>query len=120
MSTPKFVVIVKESGTVFGPFGRTEAGRFAEFLTTEVDPAEVRMLCSPVLELLNWRDNVAVRLDWPPGLITAKPCTPADPAEGVRLLRQGQLVNRLSPREAFKLAGELITAAITTEEEPPF
>lgn len=118
----KFVVVMPGPGNnVFGTFAtQAEAQRFASFISAEVDPAEVRALCSPVLEMLNWRDHVAVRLDWPPGLITAKPCTPADPAEGVRLLRQGELVNRLSPHEAFKLAGELISAAIATEEEPPF
>lgn len=57
----QFIVIVKEHGIVpFGPFvSRVEAERFAAFLTAEVDPAEVRMLCSPVLELLNWRDHLA-------------------------------------------------------------
>lgn len=54
----QFVVVTGETGIVFGPFrSRTEAGRFAEFATTEIDPAEVRLLCSPVLELLNYRDR---------------------------------------------------------------
>lgn len=52
------VVVATASGTVFGPFAsRPEADRFARFITEEVDPAEVRILCSPALELLNWRDH---------------------------------------------------------------
>lgn len=58
MSAPRLVVVATESGTVFGPFAtRVEADRFAAFVTEEVDPAEVRILCSPVVELLNWRDH---------------------------------------------------------------
>jgi hypothetical protein len=60
MTAPALVVVAKESGIVFGPFAsRGEAVRFAAYLTEEVDPAEVRILCSPVLELLNWRDHSA-------------------------------------------------------------
>ena len=123
VSAPRFVVVVKESGTVFGPFGRTEAGRFAEFLTAEVDPAEVRMLCSPVAELLNWRDTVA-RGDtdpWPgEAPLTAEQCTPSRPSEGVRIMRGGKVLTRIWPHNAYRLARDLIAAAITTDEEPPF
>lgn len=60
MSAPRLVVVATESGTVFGPFAsRPEAERFAAFITEEVDPAVVRVLCSPTLELLNWRDHHA-------------------------------------------------------------
>ena len=58
--TAQRVVVLREQGTVFGPFGdHGEAARFAAYLTEEVDPAEVRLLCSPALDLLNWRDMVA-------------------------------------------------------------
>jgi hypothetical protein len=58
--SPALAVVAIKSGTVFGPFySRTEAQRFAAFVTAEVDPAEVRTLCSPVIELLNWRDHCA-------------------------------------------------------------
>ena len=57
VNAPPCVVVLKEQGTVFGPFAtRTEAAAFAAFATREIDPAEVRMLCSPVAELLSWRD----------------------------------------------------------------
>lgn len=55
--TPLWAVVVGDQKITFGPFtSRVEANRFAEFATREIDPAEVRMLCSPVTELLNWRD----------------------------------------------------------------
>jgi hypothetical protein len=41
----------------YGPFDdRASADRFREFLTAEVDPAEIEQLHDPVTELLNWRD----------------------------------------------------------------
>jgi hypothetical protein len=58
MANPQLVVVVEGHGTVFGPFAtRVEADRFARFISDEVDPAQVRALCSPVVELLNWRDH---------------------------------------------------------------
>lgn len=51
--------VTLENGTVFGPFAaRPDAERFAAFASAEIDPAEVRVMCSPVTELLNWRDTM--------------------------------------------------------------
>ena len=33
------------------------AERFAEYVTREIDPAEVHMALDPVAELLTWREN---------------------------------------------------------------
>lgn len=44
-------------------------------------------------------------------LYTAEPCDETDPAPGVRLLRVGVVLNRLSPDEALALAAELLVAA---------
>jgi hypothetical protein len=56
MSALQFAVAM-DSGAIFGPFtSRTEADRFAAFVAEEVGPARVCPLCSPVLELLNFRD----------------------------------------------------------------
>ena len=61
MTAPQYVVVLREQGSVFGPFDhRPTAARFAEYLTAEVDPADVRPLCSPVADLLGWREHVAV------------------------------------------------------------
>lgn len=50
-----YVVRLKEQGTVYGPFAEfKEAGQFASFLTSAVDPAEVLPVRSPVLELLTY------------------------------------------------------------------
>lgn len=52
-------VVIIRGQAVFGPFrDRKEAEHFAAFATTEIDPAEVRPLLSPVLELLGWRDMI--------------------------------------------------------------
>jgi hypothetical protein len=52
----QFVVVAKGHLVTWGPFGsREDAGKFAEFVTAEIDPAEVRTLSSPVGELLAWR-----------------------------------------------------------------
>jgi hypothetical protein len=46
----------------YGPFDSQDAAeRFAEFLRTEVDPATVEPLHSPLDEVLRWRE--AVRRD---------------------------------------------------------
>jgi hypothetical protein len=56
MAEGRFAVVLKEQGVMWGPFAtREEAGEFAEFVTAEIDPAEVRTLSSPVGELLAWR-----------------------------------------------------------------
>lgn len=123
MSSTQFVVIMREQGTVFGPFAlKVDAERFAGFVTEEVDPAEVRMLCSPVLEMLNWRDRVPQRLadPWPAGPLAVEQCSPSKPQEGVRIVRGDKVLSRIAPRAAFNLARDLIAAAIATEEEPPF
>jgi hypothetical protein len=123
VSGTQFVVTVREHGTVFGPFAlRTDADRFARFITQEVDFAEVRTLCSPVLELLEWRDRVPQRLadPWPAGPLAVEQCSPAQPSEGVRIVRDGKVLSRVQPRDALLLAHDLISAAIHTEEEPPF
>jgi hypothetical protein len=52
----QFVVVLKGHLVTWGPFdSRTAAEEFAEFVTREIDPAEVRTLSSPVGELLAWR-----------------------------------------------------------------
>jgi hypothetical protein len=52
----RFVVALKEQGILFGPFANSEdAEEFADFVTAEIDPAEVRTLNSPAAELLAWR-----------------------------------------------------------------
>jgi hypothetical protein len=53
-----WIVICPEQGIHWGPFTDSrEATRFAEFVTAEIDPAEVRPLMSPIAEVLNWRDH---------------------------------------------------------------
>jgi len=47
-----------------------------------------------------------------PPLFTAEPCDASGPAPGVALLRAGTLAGRLSPRDALRLAGDLIAASI--------
>jgi hypothetical protein len=37
------------------------AQRFAAFVTSEIDPAQVIKAADPVCELLNWRDQIASR-----------------------------------------------------------
>lgn len=60
----EFAVALKEQGVTWGPFGtREEADEFAEFVTREIDPAEVRTLSSPVGELLGWRKAMQERRD---------------------------------------------------------
>lgn len=44
-------------------------------------------------------------------LFTAEPCDDTDPAPGVRLVRGGEVLNRLSPDEARALARDLLQAA---------
>lgn len=54
-----FVLLCNGQKAAWGPFpGRVEADRFAEFVTREIDPAEVRTLSSPVGELLAWRKTL--------------------------------------------------------------
>lgn len=54
----QFVVVLTghHSKVAWGPFAtRESAQEFAEFVTAEIDPAEVRTLSSPAGELLAWR-----------------------------------------------------------------
>lgn len=58
--TDLYVVVLKEQGTVFGPFGSEEqAESFALYLRDEVDPAVIRPLCDPAESLLRWREEIA-------------------------------------------------------------
>ncbi|TDD45406.1 hypothetical protein E1286_24115 [Nonomuraea terrae] len=58
----KWIVRLVEQRIPYGPFDdEQEARRFADFLTTEVDPAAVEPLRSPTTELLNWRDATQER-----------------------------------------------------------
>jgi hypothetical protein len=60
----QFVVVLKGPIGTWGPFtGRAAAEEFAEFVTQEIDPAEIRPLSSPVGELLAWRKAAE---GWPP------------------------------------------------------
>lgn len=118
-----FVVVMSETREVFGPFEVMEhAQRFADFMHQEVDPCDVQVLCPPHLELLNWRDRVPLRLadPWGEGALVAEQCSPSKPEEGVRIMRGSRVLARIRPGLAFHLARDLITAAISTEEEPPF
>jgi len=115
----QYVVVMREHREVFGPFDiATEAERFAKFMTEEVDPCDVQVLCPPHLELLNWRDRVPLRLadPWGEGPLTVEPGTDM----AVRITRNGKVLSRVNPRIAFALARDLVAAAISTEEEPPF
>jgi hypothetical protein len=52
-----WIVRLTDQPGAYGPFDdRASADRFADFLTTEVDPAHIEQLHDPVTELLNWRD----------------------------------------------------------------
>jgi hypothetical protein len=44
-------------------------------------------------------------------LYSAQPCDDSDPAPGVRLIRAGEVLNRLTVLEALRLGGELLEAA---------
>jgi len=51
----KFVVRLTEQGSIYGPFtNRPDAQDFADFLSAEVDPAEVLNLASPEGQLIAW------------------------------------------------------------------
>ena len=55
-------------------------------------------------------------------LYSAQPCDDSDPAPGVRLIRAGEVLNRLTVAEALRLGGELLESAglaviFTTEAE---
>jgi len=115
----QFAVVMREHREVFGPFEtQDDAQRFAKFMTEEVDPADVQVLCSPHLELLNWRDRVPMKLadPWGEGPLAAEPGN----GLSVRITRNGRVLSRLNPRIASSLARDLIAAAISAEEEPPF
>jgi hypothetical protein len=120
----QYVTVMRESHKVWGPFDQLDdAQRFASFMTEEVDPCDVEPLCSPHRELLTWRDQVPGRLADPwgdGGSLTAEQCSPSKPSEGVRIMRGGKVLSRIWARDAFRLARDLIAAAISTEEEPPF
>ncbi len=49
-------------------------------------------------------------------LYTAEPCDETDPDYGVRLIRAGAVVNRLSAAESTVLAGALLRSARESEE----
>lgn len=72
MSGPQqHIVILRGHATAFGPFDHHgDAARFAAYLTQEVDPADVLPLCSPVRDLLNWREHVLLA-----------PRTPTEPTQ---------------------------------------
>lgn len=118
-----FVVVVRETREAFGPFEVMEhAQRFADFMAEEVGPCDVQVLCPPHLELLNWRDRAQrTHEPWPgEAPLTAEQCTPSQPSDGVRIMRGGKVLTSIWPRNAFRLAQDLIAAALATEEEPPF
>ncbi len=50
-------------------------------------------------------------------LYTAAPCDGTDPERGVRLIRGGQVLNRLSHREACELAFDLLDASGRSAEQ---
>lgn len=50
--------------------------------------------------------------DSTPRLYSAQPCDSSDPAPGVRLIRNGEVLNRLSVREAQALAFDLLNASL--------
>lgn len=53
-----WVVVLADDQGIYGPFADfAEAGKFADFLRIEVDPATVHEIKSPVGELLAWRDT---------------------------------------------------------------
>lgn len=59
-----WIVRLIEQGHAYGPFADPKtADAFADYLTAEVDPAEVRPLGDPTLDLLNWRTNFLESLD---------------------------------------------------------
>lgn len=73
--TAQWIVLLKTTGTgcMYGPFDdEAQAEHFADFLTTEVDPATVVPLKSPIAELLAWRRNRMIPdvppkpYNWPP------------------------------------------------------
>ena len=54
------VIVTGQRVAPFGPFDDEGlAKQFADYLTAEVDPAEVRPLQDPVRDLLAWRRGVA-------------------------------------------------------------
>jgi len=63
MTASQYVVVLREQGTAYGPFSHhSTAVQFAAYLTAEVDPADVCGLCSPVEDLLTWREHIALPL----------------------------------------------------------
>lgn len=51
-----YIVRLTEQGSCYGPFDELETAQgFADYLETEVDPAEVRKLADPVADLLSFR-----------------------------------------------------------------
>jgi hypothetical protein len=74
----QFVVVLAEQGTVYGPFDHPTALLFMNYLSAEVDPADVRKLCSPVLDLLGWRESIGLEIK------KAIADTPADATEKLR------------------------------------
>lgn len=52
----------RDQHCIYGPIAdRGEAERFAAYLSAEVDPAFVEPLCSPLGDLLTWREHVKSR-----------------------------------------------------------
>lgn len=74
-----YVVLLKEQQTVYGTFVVFgEAKRFADWLTAEVDPAEVVTLVPPHREMLAWYAALRQDMSDPPVHLTD-----ADPFAGI-------------------------------------
>lgn len=52
-------------------------------------------------------------------LYAAQPCEASDPAPGVRLIRGGEVLNRLSRAEALVLANDLLDAILDSVAKDP-
>lgn len=46
---------------VYGPMEAVEAQPFARFMSKEVEPCEIRKLCSPLREMLAWYEQETAR-----------------------------------------------------------
>ena len=118
-----YVVVMRETREAFGPLeDMAQAERFQEFMVEEAGPCDIQVLCPPHTELLlRWRNRRADE-PWPgEAPLTAEQCSPSRPSEGVRIMRGGRALTRIWPHNAYRLARDLIAAAIATEEEePPF
>lgn len=77
-----YCVLLKEQGTVYGTFVVFgEAKRFAEWLTLEVDPAEVVTIVPPHREMLAWYHALRQDVSDPPvHLVDTDPLDGIEPA----------------------------------------